>query len=51
MSRKHFKDFANEIAAIDDRDIANKMAIMVAEVAAKHNDNFNRTRFFIACGI
>lgn len=51
MSRKHFIDFANEIAALEDRKAARAAADIVATVASRHNYNFNPARFYAACGL
>ena len=51
MSRKHFIDFANEIAAMTNRKEAKATAELVANVANRHNGNFDRSRFMAACGI
>lgn len=51
MSRKHFIDFANEIAAMENRKEAKAAAEMVATVAHRHNGNFDRNRFMTACNI
>ena len=51
MSRKHFIDFANEIAAMTNREEAKAYAEMVANVARRHNGNFDYNRFMTACGI
>ena len=51
MSRKHFNDFANEIAAMEDRKAAQQTAEVVATVARRHNGNFDTNRFMTACGL
>ncbi len=56
MTKKHFIAFANEIRSLLDggsisREAAQRMARMVADVAAADNGRFDRQRFFSACGV
>lgn len=51
MSKKHFIDFANEIAAMKNRKEAQASADMVISVALRHNGNFDTGRFLSACGL
>lgn len=54
MTKKHFNDFAIEILALVNVGRikeADATARVVIVVAAKHNPNFNPTRFLSACGL
>jgi len=51
MTKKHFIDFANEIAAMANRKEAKAAAEVVATVARRHNGNFDKGRFMTACGL
>lgn len=51
MSKKHFIDFAKEIANLPDRDDARVAADVVIAVALRHNVNFNTERFLAACDL
>jgi hypothetical protein len=51
MSRKHFITLAKEISYITDMTARRFAANAVANAAGQHNDNFDRSRFYAACGI
>ena len=64
MSRKHFQDIAEELknCRIDTRRLGMEDSILLddqwsscvkamADVCNRHNSNFNRSRFYEACGL
>ncbi len=55
MSKKHFVQFAEYIAALPPKQYGEgekmDMAEMVAVIAEKDNSRFDRARFFAACGV
>ena len=51
MSRKHFETLALEISYISDAAARKLAAMAVANASARHNSNFDRTRFYAACGV
>ena len=51
MSRKHFITLAQEISYISDLGARKLAALAVANAAARDNCNFDRSRFYTACGI
>lgn len=51
MSRKHFIALAKEISYISDETARKLAALAVANAAGQHNNNFDRARFYAACGI
>lgn len=55
MTKKHFIAFAKYIKELPVKQYGagerRDMAEMVAKIAAQHNPNFNRARFFAACGL
>ena len=51
MTKKHFIEFAREIAAMENRDHAKACADMVAKIAGRHNERFNVITFYSACGL
>ena len=51
MSRKHFESLAKEISYISDMTARRFAANAVANASCQHNDQFNRARFYAACGI
>ena len=51
MSRKHFITLAQEISYITDPAARRIAALAVANAAYQHNDRFDRTRFYAACGV
>jgi len=57
MTRKHFRDLANALAAV--RPAKNNSnayhtwvdtVLAVSNVCRRHNDNFDSDRFYTACG-
>jgi hypothetical protein len=51
MSRKHFISLAKEISYISDITARKFAALAVANAAGEHNHNFDRARFYAACGV
>ena len=51
MTKKHFEAFADKIAQIEDNKTREYVALLVAEVCRRFNDNFDYDRFFEVCGI
>lgn len=51
MSRKHFITLALEISYITDTTARRLAALAVANAAGRHNDRFDRSRFYEACGV
>jgi hypothetical protein len=51
MSRKHFITLAAEISYISDMHARRLAALAVANAAGQHNNQFDRGRFYAACGI
>jgi hypothetical protein len=51
MSRKHFIALAREISYISPISARKLAALAVANAAARDNCNFDRGRFYTACGI
>ena len=51
MSRKHFITLAQEISYISDLTARKLAALAVANAAGQHNSNFDRSRFYAACGV
>jgi hypothetical protein len=51
MSKKHFITLAEEISYISDVTARKLAALAVANAAGQHNSNFERDRFYTACGI
>ena len=51
MSRKHFITLAKEISYISDLTARKFAALAVANAAGQHNNNFDRARFYAACGV
>ena len=51
MSRKHFITLAKEISYISDLTARKLAALAVANAAGQHNNNFDRNRFYTACGV
>jgi len=51
MSRKHFKALAEAIAKIQDDQQRAELAESVADVCKGSNPNFDRNRFYQACGV
>ena len=51
MSRKHFVALAANIARIENLEVRKQTAQAVAAVCADCNGNFDRARFFRACGV
>jgi hypothetical protein len=51
MTRKHFVEFARAISEIKHADDRKRVAEIVANVCASINANFNRTKFYEACGV
>jgi hypothetical protein len=51
MSRKHFITLAREISYISDETARKLAALAVANAAGQHNSNFDRARFYTACGV
>ncbi len=51
MSRKHFETLALEISYITDITARRIAAMAVANAGARHNDRFDRSRFYAACGV
>ena len=51
MSRKHFITLAQEISYISDLGARKLAALAVANAAGQHNGNFDRSRFYAACGV
>lgn len=51
MSRKHFITLAKEISYISDVTARKLAALAVANAAGQHNNNFDRNRFYTACGV
>jgi hypothetical protein len=51
MSRKHFIALAQEISYISPISARKLAALAVANAAARDNCNFDRSRFYTACGI
>ena len=50
MSRKDYRSMANEIADMDNRDDAKRLAHKYAVIAKKDNPRFKEDMFFAACG-
>ena len=51
MSRKQFITLALEISYISDLTARKLAALAVANAAGRHNENFDRSRFYTACGV
>jgi len=51
MSRKHFVAIAKAIKEISNADERRRTAELLASVCAASNQNFNRYRFLVACGV
>ena len=51
MSRKHFITLAKEISYISPISARKLAAMAVANAAARDNCNFDRNRFYAACGV
>jgi hypothetical protein len=51
MSRKHYITLAKEISYISDITARRIAANAVANAAGYHNDRFDRSRFYAACGV
>ena len=51
MSKKHFITLAKEISYISDLTARRLAALAVANAAGQHNSNFDRNRFYTACGV
>lgn len=51
MTRKDFKIMAAEVAALDDRQQAQRLADQLATLCKASNSRFDRDRFMAACGL
>ena len=51
MTRKHFKEMAAQIAAMENRMAALAIAEGFARLAKKDNPRFNAQKFYDACGL
>jgi hypothetical protein len=51
MSRKHFITLALEISYLSDVTARKLAALAVATAAGQHHNNFDRSRFYAACGV
>jgi hypothetical protein len=51
MTKKHFITLAKEISFISPISARVLAAEAVANASAQHNNNFDRARFLIACGV
>jgi hypothetical protein len=51
MSRKHFIALAHAVAAITDLVERRKVAELLADVCSAANPRFDRSRFYLACGV
>jgi hypothetical protein len=51
MSKKHFITLAQEISYISDLTARKLAALAVANAAGRFNNNFDRFRFYTACGV
>ena len=51
MSRKHFITLAQELCYISDLTARKLAALAVANAAGQHNNQFDRSRFYAACGV
>ena len=51
MSKKHFITLAQEISYISDLTARKLAALAVANAAGRFNNNFDRVRFYTACGV
>ena len=51
MMKMHFEAFAAEIKRTMKGKVACKAADLVANVASEFNPRFDRSRFYIACGV
>ena len=51
MSKKHFEAMAKEISYISDSTACKLAALAVANAAGRFNNNFDRFRFYTACGV
>ena len=51
MTRKHFRQMAEQIAKMLDRKSALDAAEAFAQIAAQTNPRFNRQKFYDACGL
>jgi hypothetical protein len=51
MSRKHFIEAAKIVKSIEDRQVANTVAGAYVELFRQFAPNFDRDRFYAACGL
>lgn len=51
MSRKHFIEAAEIVKFIEDQQVANTVAAAFVELFKKFAPNFDRDRFYSACGL
>ena len=51
MTRKDYVKFAEKIARIEDAESRKFSARMVCRIFAADNANFDRARFYLACGL
>ncbi len=51
MTRKHFVAIARAIAMIDCPGTRDHLALLMADICADSNPNFDRTRFLRACEV
>ncbi len=51
MSRKHFRALAEAIAGIECPDERKRMALLIGNVCARCNGNFNWSMWYNACGV
>lgn len=51
MTKRHFIRLAEEIANIEDRELAWQVAKIFARMCREFNPRFNREKFMAACGL